>query len=93
MPKHKKTREQKIATSQKHHQQNQPTQFHYSLTGLQQHMPDIAKAVTVSVAVADNSIAKDLKKTLFISLFLVAGEVLLYMLLHQHILKLPWTFY
>jgi len=89
MPKHKKTREQKIAASLKH--QQQPQQFHYSLTPLQQDAQTVPHTTTLSVT--EGTVAKDLQKTLFISVFLIACEVIFYILLHKHLLKVPWTLY
>lgn len=91
MAKLRKTREQKIAAAQRYHQVAQ--HLTYSLNNVQS-TQSITKDKTSKVLshtyVYTN---KDLQKTCIISFTLIALELLLYLLLHQHILKMPWAIY
>ncbi len=86
MVKQRETREEKIAATQKHQQQ-----FQYSLTSLPEKLP--VHAITKAATPVQGYVKKDLQKTFFISLFLITGEITLYILITQHVLKLPWNLY
>lgn len=79
MGKKNKTREQKIASATRHHRYV-PT---YSL-------PIIQPATSLPHSHETVFTVTDLQKTFYISSFLVCAELILYLLINQHIIKLPY---
>src|SRR5258706_3046861 len=101
MAKSRKTREQKIAASQRHQQVSQ--QVTYSLHNISlsnqtssQKLPQTkvtAHEYASAYSYATIHTNRDLQKTFFISCTLIGLELLLFFVLHQHILKIPWAVY
>ena len=86
--KQRKTLEEKIKTQQRH----QHSAVTYTLDSTQ----TISKNITPILSESKNTyayVARDLRKTFLISLFLVAFEVLLFLLLKQHMVKFPFVTY
>ena len=91
MPKLRKTREQKIAAAQRHQQIAQ--HLTYSLHTIQTTKPITTEKSPKTLPNIYTYTNKDLQKTFIISFTLIALELLLYLSLHQHILKMPWAIY
>ncbi len=89
MAKKRKTREEKIATSEK--RQFSPQQITYSFPSASPTSPLIPIAKQHAQTTTHTPL--DLQKTFSISLTLIVLELILYFLLHHHILKLPFAQY
>lgn len=88
MAKQRKTLEEKIKTQQRH-QHSAPL---YSLASIQT-ASNSTKPFLSSSVTTYGYVTKDIQKTFLISLFLVVVEVLLFLLLKQHMVKFPFVTY
>lgn len=89
MPKSRKTRKEKIAASLKHQQPDSPITYSLPTVSSAQTSPLLKHPVSSIQTV----VFTDLQKTFFISIFIIFAELLLFYLLHQHIVKLPFASY
>lgn len=91
MAKYRKTREDKITASFKRQQLQH--EFTYSLNTLTPAKPIVPIHLGKKFIQTPTNALKDVKKTCLISSTLIASELILFLLLHQHIVRVPFAQY
>lgn len=89
MAKQRKTREQKIAASQKH----QHNTIQYSLNYIKQKTEEKQKMTHVSPVMPYAYVASDLKKTMNVCFSFILVEIALFLLLQHQLVRIPGVVY
>lgn len=94
MPKHKKTRAEKLKADERH--ANQTVAQHMHTTPVYSFSSSMQQTQHKPIAVVGNTIAhveKDLRKTALVSLLIVFLQLILFILLKNHVLAISFARY